>query len=111
MVDDKYCLKITMEGDQNESPSVKFAGTENDLNHILSTFVDSEDDINNLSTSNYIAMADIQSIFQTGQSDFVIATLNKQINAKFETYKHNLKMHQGYLNPCIRTTKKEYYVK
>ena len=74
-----------MEGDQNESPSMEFAGTENDLNHILSTFVDSEDEINNFSTSNYVAMADIQSIFQTGQSDFVIATLNIQsINAKFD---------------------------
>ena len=47
----------------NESPSLEFAGTENDLNHILSTFVDSEDEINNFSTSNYVAMADIQSIF------------------------------------------------
>ena len=52
---------------------------------ILSAFVDSEDEINNFSTSNYVAMADIQSIFQTGQSDFVIATLNIQsINAKFD---------------------------
>ena len=53
-----------MEGDQNESPSMEFAGTENDLNHILSTFVDSEDEINNFSTSNYVAMAGIQLIFQ-----------------------------------------------
>ena len=29
----------------------------------------------------------------------------------YETYKHNLKMYQGYLNQCIRTAKKEYYVK
>ena len=35
-----------MEGDQNKSPSMEFAGTENDLNHIWSTFVDSEDEIN-----------------------------------------------------------------
>ena len=28
-----------------------------------------------------------------------------------ETYKHNLKMYQGYLNQCIRATKKEHYVK
>ena len=74
-----------MEGDQNESPSMEFAGSENDRNHILSAFVDSEDEINNFSTSNYVAMADIQSIWQTGQSDFVIATLNIQsINAKFD---------------------------
>ena len=74
-----------MEGDQNESPSMEFAGTENDLNHILSNFVDSEDEINNFSMSNYVAMADIQSLFQTGQSDFVIATLSIQsMNAKFD---------------------------
>ena len=30
---------------------------------------------------------------------------------EYETYKHNLKMYQGYLNQCIRTAKKEYYVK
>ena len=30
---------------------------------------------------------------------------------EYETYKHNLKMYQGYLNQFIRTAKKEYYVK
>ena len=74
-----------MEGDHDELLSMGFTGTEKDLNHILSTFVDFEDEINNLSTSNYVYMADMQSIFQTGQSDFVIATLNIQsINAKFD---------------------------
>ena len=59
-----------------------YADTEKDLNHILSTFVDFEDETNNFSTSNYVSMADIQSILQTRQSDFVIATLNIQsINA------------------------------
>ena len=29
---------------------------------------------------------------------------------EYETYKHNLKMYQGYLNQCIQTAKKEYYV-
>ena len=72
-----------MKGDHNESLSMRFSGTENDLNHILSTFEDSEDEIENFSTSNYVATTDIQSIFQNGQSDFVIATLNIQtINAK-----------------------------
>ena len=52
--------QIIMEGDQNKSLSMEFAGTENYLNHILSTFVDSEDEMNNFSTSNYVAMADIQ---------------------------------------------------
>ena len=43
-----------MEGDHNESLSMRFSGTENDLNHILSTFEDSEDEIENFSTSNYV---------------------------------------------------------
>ena len=54
----------------DELLSMGFAGTEKYLNHILSNFVDSEDEINNFSTFNYVSMADIQSIFQTGQSDF-----------------------------------------
>ena len=50
----------------------------------MPTFVDSEGEINNFSTSNYVSMADMQAIFQAGQSDFVTDTLNKQnINAKF----------------------------
>ena len=56
------------------------------LNHILSSFVDSEDEINNFSTSNYVSMADIQSSFQTRQRDFANATPNIQsINAKFDS--------------------------
>ena len=115
MVDDKYCVsKSQWKVIKTSHHLCNLLVPKNNLNHILSTFVDSEDNINNLSTSNYVAMADIQSIFQTGQSDFVIAALNIQsIKAKFdnlyETYKHNLKMHQGYLNQCIRTAKKEYY--
>ena len=47
--------------------------------------MDSEDETNNFSPSNYIAIADIQSIFETGQSDFVVATYNiKNIKAKFD---------------------------
>ena len=38
-----------MEGDHTKSLSMGFAGTEKDLNYILSTFVDTEDEINNLS--------------------------------------------------------------
>ena len=34
-----------MEGDHDELLPMGFAGTEKDLNHILSTFVDSEDEI------------------------------------------------------------------
>ena len=98
-----------MGGDQNESPSMEFVGTENDLNHILSNSVDSEDEINNFSTSNYVAMADIQSIFLTGQSDFVIATLNIQsINAKFDNLyaiMNNLSASGQYFGAvCFRET-------
>ena len=42
---------------------MRFSGTENDLNHILSTFEDSKDEIENLSTANDVAITDIQSFF------------------------------------------------
>ena len=29
---------------------------------------------------------------------------------EYDAYKHNLKVYQGYLNQCIRTARKEYYV-
>ena len=68
----------------NYSFYMRISGAKNNLNHILSTFEDSEDEIENLSFSNYVFMTDIQSIFQNGRSDFVIATFNIQsINAKF----------------------------
>ena len=37
-----------------------FAGNENNLNHILSNFVDFEDEVNNSSMPNDVAMVDIQ---------------------------------------------------
>ena len=37
------------------------AGTENDLNHVLSTFVDSEHEIPNFCNSRYIDMPELQS--------------------------------------------------
>ena len=83
--------------------------TEYDLNHILSTFVNSEDEINNFSVSNYVSMADIQSNFQTGQSDFVIATLNIQsIIVKFDilyTIINNLSAFWQYFGAiCLQET-------
>ena len=60
------------------------AGTENDLNHVLSAFVDSEHKIPNFCHSRYINMSEIQSIFQHNHSEFLILTLNIQsVNAKF----------------------------
>ena len=59
------------------------AGTENDLNHILSIFVESE--INNFCDSSYIELSDITSIIKDDGKDFTILTLNIQSkDAKFD---------------------------
>ena len=61
------------------------AGSENDLNHVLSTFVDSEHDITNFCHSQYVDMSEIQSIFQNSPNEFIILTFNIQsVNAKFD---------------------------
>ena len=61
------------------------AGTENDINHILSTFVESEHEIENFLDSRYIELSDITSIIKDDGKDFTILTLNIQsINAKFD---------------------------
>ena len=61
-----------------------FAGTENDLNHVLSTFVDSEHEITNFCHSRYADLSEVQSIFQNNPNEFLILTLNIQsVNAKF----------------------------
>ena len=59
-------------------------GTENDLNHVLSTFVDSEHEIPNFCHSRYVNTSEVQSLFQNNRDEFLILTLNIQsINAKF----------------------------
>ena len=61
-----------------------FAGTENDLNHVLSTFVDSEHEISNFCHSRYVDLSEVQSIFQNNPNEFLILTLNIQsVNEKF----------------------------
>ena len=61
------------------------AGTENDLNHVLSTFVDPEHEITNICHSQYVDMSEIHSIFQNSPKEFLILTLNTQsVNAKFD---------------------------
>ena len=61
------------------------AGSENDLNHVLSTFVDSEHEITNFCHSHYVDISEIQSIFQNSPNEFLILTLNIQsLNAKFD---------------------------
>ena len=54
------------------------AGSENDLNHVLSTFVDSEHEITNFCHSQYVDISEIQSIFQNSPNEFLILTLNIQ---------------------------------
>ena len=59
-------------------------GTENGLNHVLSTFVDSEHEISNFCHSRYVHLSEVQSIFQNNPNEFLILTLNIQsVNAKF----------------------------
>ena len=59
-------------------------GTENDLNHVLSTFVDSEHEIPNFCHSRYVDTSEVQSLFQNNRDEVLILTLNIQsINAKF----------------------------
>ena len=54
-------------------------GTENDLNNVLSSFVDSEHEIVNFRDSRYIDMSDIKSVFKQSLSKFHILSLNVQI--------------------------------
>ena len=71
----------------NEDPFKNMIGTENDLNHIMSNFVDSEDEIMNFCESRYIDMCDIESAFQSNQNEFVELSLNIQsIKAKFDIF-------------------------
>ena len=59
-------------------------GTENDLNHVRSTFIDSEHEIPNFCYSRYVDTSEVQSLFQNNRDYFLILTLNIQsINAKF----------------------------
>ena len=46
------------------------AGTENDLNHILSTFVESEHEIESFCDSRYMELSDITSIMKDDGKDY-----------------------------------------
>ena len=60
------------------------AGAENDLNHIVSTFVESEHEIENVCDSRYMELSDITSIIKYDGKDLTILDLNIQsTNAKF----------------------------
>ena len=61
------------------------AGSENYLNHVLSTFVDSEHVITIFCLSHYVDMSEIQSIFQNSPNEFLILTLTIQrVNANYD---------------------------
>ena len=71
----------------NEDPFKNMIGTENDINHIMSNFVDSEDEIMNFCESRYINMWDIESAFRGNQNEFVVLSLNIQsIKAKLDNF-------------------------
>ena len=79
-----YCVMIYAEQSTGHFYT-NLAGSENDLNHVLSTFVDSEHEITNFCHSRYVDISEIQSIFQNSPNEFLILTFNIQsVNAKFD---------------------------
>ena len=52
------------------------AGPENDLNHVLSTFVDSEHEIPNFCNSRYVDISELHSLFINNGNEFLILTFN-----------------------------------
>ena len=60
-------------------------GTESDLNHIMSNFIDSEGEIMSFCKSRYIDKCDIESAFRDNQNEFVIPSFNMQsVKAKLD---------------------------
>ena len=49
-----------------------FAGTENDLNHVLSTLFDSEHEITIFWNSRFVDLSEVQSMFQNNPIQFLI---------------------------------------
>ena len=81
-----YCVVIEVERRTGHFDN-NLAGTENDLNHVLSTFVDSEHEITNFCYSQYVDMSEIHSIFQNSPKEFLILTLNiHSVHAKFNNF-------------------------
>ena len=78
-----FCTMIDVEQEAGQFFN-NMAGTENDLHHVLSTFVDSEHEIQNLCHSRYVEMSELQSLFINNGNEFLIITSNIQsVNAKF----------------------------
>ena len=79
-----YCIMIDAEQSTGHFYT-NLAGSENDLHHVLSTFVDSEHEITNSCHSQYVEIYEIHSIFQNSPKEFLILALNIQsVNAKFD---------------------------
>ena len=67
-----------------QNTSEDLTGTENDLNDILSDFVELDHGIENLCGSRYIVLSDIKSSHQSEGKEFTVFTVSIQnINAKF----------------------------
>ena len=66
-----FCTIIDVEQEVGQF-SEKMAATENDLNHVLSTFVDSEHEIKFLCNSRYVDMSELQSLFINNGNEFFI---------------------------------------
>ena len=78
-----FCTMIDVEPEAGQF-FYNMAGTENDLNHVLSTFVDSKHEIPTFCNSCYVDMSELQSLFINNGNEFLILTLNIQsVNAKF----------------------------
>ena len=95
-----FCTMI--DGEQEEGQFFdNMAGTENDLNHVLSTFVDSEHEIPNFCNSRYVDMSELQSLFRNNGNEFLILTLNIQSvnnNMPFSLTLCHFRWHWGVQN-------------
>ena len=73
-----------MIGNHDDSCCDSFVGTDKDLNHILQSFEDSDNEISTFCNSRYLSLDNIKSLFRNNPNDFLIMSLNTQsIHAKF----------------------------
>ena len=74
-----FCVKIEAEPKIDRFILTWLIREKNDLNHVLSTFVDSEHKII-FWHSHYVDMSEIQSIFQNSPNEFLILTLKYKVS-------------------------------
>ena len=77
-----FCTMIDVEQEAGQFCD-NMAGTENDLNHVLSTFVDSEHEIPNFCNSRYVDMSELQSLFISNGNELILTLNIQSVNAKF----------------------------